>query len=263
MPLTPAKNDFLRSIRPHDAAGHHYRDDFAYLAYAALYDFAAAQIEHLRVLDAGCGLGFGSRILAQTARAVTAIDVDEAALQYARQHYQHPNLQFLHSDACRSDFADGTFDAIVCVEVIEHLPAALMTVLMQEWTRLLAPQGFIILSTPNRSVYDRISRTPDHINEMTVDAFFSMLKRVFREVSPYYQRKGEWDKFAAYYQIIHRDRLGLRHLIPAPLRRILKSKTASGRHASWPELWEQLQIHPATALSEVEDAVVQIALCQP
>ncbi len=262
MPLSPLKIDFLRSIRPRDAAGHSYRDDFAYLAYAALYDYAAAQVENLRVLDAGCGLGFGSRILAQTACTVTAIDVDKTALRHARQHYQHPNLQFLQADACRSGFADRTFDAIVCLEVIEHLPADMMTALMREWTRLLAPQGLIILSTPNQPVYDRISRTPGHINEMTVDAFFTMLKQAFREVAPHYQRKGEWDKFAAYYQMVHRDRLGLRHLIPAPLRRFLKSKTASGRHAPWPELWEQLQVHPAAALSEVEDAVVQIALCQ-
>lgn len=262
MPLSPSAFAFLRAIRPRDAAGHRYSDDFAYLASAALYTFASQHVRDLAVMDAGCGLGFGSRILAQTARCVHAIDCDEQALTHARAHCRQPNLTFIHADARYTALADHSLDAVVCFEMIEHLAPAHTSALFDEWKRLLAPGGLVILSTPNQPLYDRISRTRGHRNEMTVKTFFTLLRSHFPRVEPCYQRKGEWERLGAYYRRVQRDRFHLRRFLPGALRRFIRARGAPGRQAPWPELWAQLQVHRATALSELEDAVIQVALCR-
>src|ERR1041385_2327885 len=60
----------------------------------ARYTFAARLARGKRVLDAGCGAGYGAAALAETADSVAGVDVAEEAIEFARAHYQAGNLRF-------------------------------------------------------------------------------------------------------------------------------------------------------------------------
>ena len=60
----------------------------------ARYAFAARLARGKRALDAGCGAGYGSAELARAAQSVVGIDAAADAIEFARAHYQAPNLTF-------------------------------------------------------------------------------------------------------------------------------------------------------------------------
>ena len=126
---------------------------------------------------------------------------------------------------------------------------------------MLAPGGRLILSTPNQPVYDRISITPGHTNEMDVGTLFARLAEFFGEIEPWHQRKGELQRLGGYYGAIRSDRFGLRGLIPAGLRRALRRRLAPSHHGTWDELLDTLQVRRGGNLQALEDAVIQVAVC--
>ncbi len=86
------------------------------------YRFAAERARGLRVLDVGCATGYGSAILAEEASPVTAIDVFEDNLHYARAAFKRPNLTFRRHDIISDvPLNAAPFDAVVCFEVTEHV----------------------------------------------------------------------------------------------------------------------------------------------
>jgi len=106
---------------------------------------AAAGGRSLRVIDIGCGGGYVAHALAQRAHTVTAVDADASALAVARTRY--PAVEFRTLDLL-ADAGDGAaaYDLAVSLEVIEHLPRP--RALFVHATRLLRPDGRLILSTP-------------------------------------------------------------------------------------------------------------------
>jgi SAM-dependent methyltransferase len=96
-----------------------------------------------KLLDAGAGSGLLSKELAEIGFEVTAADIDRSFLRV-----EHPGIRFVEANFNGvTPFADGAFDYIVCLEMIEHVenPFALL----REFQRILRPGGTIILSTPN------------------------------------------------------------------------------------------------------------------
>ncbi|MBI5084258.1 MAG: methyltransferase domain-containing protein [Acidobacteria bacterium] len=155
----------------------------------ARYAFAARLARNKRVLDIGCGAGYGSAHLAQTAEHVLGLDVSEAAVESARGRYQAPNLQFLAAPAQQIPLDDHSFDLIVAFEVIEHLedwPA-----LLDQARRLLAPGGQFVVSTPNRDYYAETRRlagpNPFHVHEFDFEEFRRELSLVFPSVTLFLQ----------------------------------------------------------------------------
>src|SRR5690606_24231339 len=65
------------------------------------YDFAAVRLTGTRVLDMACGCGYGSDRLAELNpdKTVVGVDIDPAAIAFARAHYQRPNLSYICADA--------------------------------------------------------------------------------------------------------------------------------------------------------------------
>ena len=136
-----------------------------------------------RVLDAGCGSGYGAAQLAglDPALQVVGIDLSEEALAYARPRYGGPNLHFAHGDCLALEFADGEFDLVMGFEVLEHLtePAAFL----QQARRVLRPSGHLLVSTPNRRYYSGERRyvNPFHTREYDASEFDSLLGGFFPE----------------------------------------------------------------------------------
>lgn len=151
----------------------------------ARYTFAARLCRGKRVLDAGCGAGYGSAELAHAAQSVVGVDRAPEAVDFARANYRLPNLSFEQASCTNLPHPDGSFDLVVAFEVIEHLDN--WRGFLLEARRLLAPGGQFIVSTPNKLYYTE-SRGPDganpfHVHEFGFEEFRSELKSVFPNVT--------------------------------------------------------------------------------
>lgn len=105
----------------------------------------------LRFLDVGCGGGLVSEPLARLGAAVTGIEPAEDNIAAARAHAAEGGLDIDYRAVRAEDLVEegATFDAVVCLEVIEHVPDphAFVSIL----ARLTRPGGLVLLSTLNRT----------------------------------------------------------------------------------------------------------------
>jgi len=161
------------------------------------YRFCQQFVSGKRVLDAACGIGYGSRLLAEAgAQRVHAIDISSEAIAAAQAHYEHPNIHFEVRDLL-SLSAIGYYDVVVSFETIEHLADT------QRYLRViqdcLKPGGLYFVSTPNRAVsnpqatrFDK-PKNPFHQIEWTPGEFGELLGEYFvvQEIygqHPYYYK---------------------------------------------------------------------------
>jgi 2-polyprenyl-3-methyl-5-hydroxy-6-metoxy-1,4-benzoquinol methylase len=131
-----------------------------------------------RVLDAGCGVGYGTAMLA-AADAAEAIGIDIAQEAVTAASASHPTLEFVACDIHSLPFDDGRFDLVVCFEVIEHVEG--QDEVIAELARVLAPRGVLAISSPNRGVYP--SGNPHHLHEYVPEELRAALARQFAHVA--------------------------------------------------------------------------------
>jgi SAM-dependent methyltransferase len=172
-------------------------NDDLWAEHIARYAFAARFAAGARVLDIGCGTGYGTAELAQQAQTVTGIDVSDDALAYAREHYPIPNAKFFAASATAVPFSSASFDLITAFEVIEHLDN--WHDLLIEARRLLHPNGTLLVSTPNKLYYaeSRASEGPNpfHAHEFEFAEFRDALGAVFPHVTILLQNRLESQAF--------------------------------------------------------------------
>jgi GT2 family glycosyltransferase/SAM-dependent methyltransferase/peptidoglycan hydrolase CwlO-like protein len=153
------------------------------IAYEHLHRYAlcAQHVAGKRVLDLACGTGYGTAILGAQGGKVTGVDISAAAIRLARKRHGSDNVTFVIADCFDLPFAAGSFDVVVANEMIEHV--ADHDALIAEARRVLVPGGMLLVSTPNKPVYNRF-KTPNafHISEMDQPEFTGLLGRHFRHV---------------------------------------------------------------------------------
>ncbi len=139
------------------------------------------------VLEIGFGDGYGSNFLAQSASAVTGIDLFEANVTAASMKYRSAHLKFLRMDATELKFQDSFFDQVVSFQVIEHIPQALLGRYLEEIRRVLRPGGTAYLSTLNlkKNLKDGKSyeKSPHHDKEFLPEEFRAILAEHFVDVT--------------------------------------------------------------------------------
>jgi ubiquinone/menaquinone biosynthesis C-methylase UbiE len=139
------------------------------------YRWAATVAAGKQVLDAGCGAGYGTAMLAQGgASRVIGLDVDPSTITAAAERYGHPDeVDFVVGDLRELPFAAASFDQVVCFEAIEHVER--QEAAMDELRRVLRDEGHLLLSSPNRDVFP--PGNPHHVHEYTPQE----LERALRE----------------------------------------------------------------------------------
>ena len=75
----------------------------------------------MNVLDIGCGIGITSKHMADAGATVTAVDIAEDLIGYAKEHLAHKHVTYIANDIKDMEFKDK-FDLIVFADVFEHLP---------------------------------------------------------------------------------------------------------------------------------------------
>jgi 2-polyprenyl-6-hydroxyphenyl methylase/3-demethylubiquinone-9 3-methyltransferase len=105
------------------------------------------------VLDVGCGAGLLAEPLARLGASVTGLDASPELIAVARGHARAGGLAIDYRAGELADL-DGQFDLITCMEVIEHVadPAAFL----KDLAARLAPDGMLILSTPNATGWSKL-----------------------------------------------------------------------------------------------------------
>lgn len=152
------------------------------------YALAARWCAGARTLDAACGEGYGSAMLASSAGSVEGVDVSAAAIEHASQRYGNlAGINFQVADCTALPYADDEFDRVVSFETLEHL--AEHDRLLGEFRRVLKPDGCLILSSPDKAVY---SDAQDSVNEYHVKELYrNELESLVQRHFPAYRLLGQ------------------------------------------------------------------------
>ncbi len=141
--MTEAPKDVVR--RGYDAVSHAYRaDDAGDGPYAPWIAALLGRLpDRADVLDLGCGCGVPvARALSAAGHAVTGVDLSEVQVRRARALV--PHATFHRADAAGLDLPDASFDAVVCLYMLIHLPLDEQPALLSRIARWLRPGGTLL-----------------------------------------------------------------------------------------------------------------------
>jgi 2-polyprenyl-3-methyl-5-hydroxy-6-metoxy-1,4-benzoquinol methylase len=111
-------------------------------------ELLTGDISGKRLLDAGCGTGWFSKLSVERGAIVTSMDIGENLLSKVALKC---NSERVLGSILNIPFEDNVFDIVVSSEVIEHVSDPYLA--MQELFRVLKPGGVMVLTTPNKIWY--------------------------------------------------------------------------------------------------------------
>jgi SAM-dependent methyltransferase len=150
------------------------------------YHFALPMALGKRILDYGCGTGYGTNFLYRRATppTLTGVDVSDAAIAFCKASYDDIADSFFLLKPGRLPFADDSFELITLFQVIEHVQDD--HGLIGELHRVLAPAGVLLITTPNVefSGEDPLSPSnPHHIREYDSKSLSQLCTPIFHGVT--------------------------------------------------------------------------------
>jgi SAM-dependent methyltransferase len=226
--------------------------NWLYYEHLSRYKFASRYAISKLVLDTGCGAGYGTHYLSDFAARVIGIDLSEEAIEKAESAFKKDNLEFMRMDCTALDFEGGMFDAVCSFEVLEHIGES--DIFLSEIKRVLADDGVIMLSTPNKAVQLAGRDNPHHVREYYMDELHELLSRHFRTVELYGEH---WTSPVARFKKLaqHNVLIGRINSLLTATRRAVMPKTPSflkkGLEDSYP-----------ITRDSVEKAPVFVAVCR-
>ena len=197
----------------------------------SFYRFAAERTGGCEaVLDAGCGTGLGTDLLAERSELVVGVDVKAPVLAYAdHRSAAEPRPRYAAMDAGSLGFPSAVFDAVVVNELLEHLPDH--RPFLDEAVRVLRPGGLLVCATVNGAHTFGAGEDPlnrNHFREFDAAGFRRELAGWFDRVEVLGQEPGEaFDGFRRHPVARGVERflleLGIKHRIPPRLRMRVRS----------------------------------------
>ncbi|HET8940980.1 MAG TPA: class I SAM-dependent methyltransferase [Rudaea sp.] len=153
------------------------------------YAFARSFAAGKRVLDAACGEGYGSALLANVATSVLGVDIAQTAIEHARKRYAtQSNLTFVRGDCTELEVKPGCIDLVVSFETLEHVAA--QEALINGFARALSDDGILIVSSPDKRTYSDANgfRNEFHVRELYRDELLALLGAHFPHVRLFGQK---------------------------------------------------------------------------
>ena len=158
-------------------------DPKSFLFALSRYRFASRMtIRCSSVLELGCSEGIGVSLLAPPRMRYTGVDIDRQALRVAENLWSGTACRFIKDDFLGKTY--GTFDAVVCLDVIEHIDRSHEMSFTATLSGNLHDQGLAIVGTPNSTAAAYASKHSKaaHINLYSADRLKAVLSSVFNNV---------------------------------------------------------------------------------
>lgn len=160
-----------------------------FAAHESVYYFAQQFARGRRIVDAACGTGYGSALLASRARSVLGIDQSKARVRFAQRTFKRANLEFRVGDIECFDFGSDHFDLCVCSNTLEHLesPQAFLRAVKAG----LGPRGLVLVVVPPVYSEDdnkRCLANKFHVTSRSVRGWFELFQTEGWQVEPYLHR---------------------------------------------------------------------------
>lgn len=152
------------------------------------YQFARQFVADKVVLDAACGEGYGSDILARDAAKVYGIDISEESIIHAKNKYDNKRISYQVASVCELPFDTDSFDVVVSFETLEHIDEASQLQFLQEIQRVLKKDGILVISTPNHRVYKQRGENHFHVRELEYREFKTLLEEKFANITFFSQQ---------------------------------------------------------------------------
>lgn len=133
------------------AAGYTWHDDPRRLVFMlSRYKFVAKMLDGFeRVLEVGCGDGFGTRIVAQAVKSIVGVDFDDAYIDSAKEtHNSRFDINYLQHDMLVGP-VNGCFDAVFALDVLEHIEENNEELFLKNCLSGLGSNGVCIIGMPS------------------------------------------------------------------------------------------------------------------
>jgi 2-polyprenyl-3-methyl-5-hydroxy-6-metoxy-1,4-benzoquinol methylase len=141
--------------------------------------------EPASLLDVGCGEGVLVQRLAERmgSRRVVGVDLEEDSIQAGWSQHRAANLEYRALDGVELPFADGEFDLVSAIEVLEHVPDPLRS--LAEMSR--CAERHLLVSVPREPLWRALNmargaywaelgNTPGHLNHWSRRSFIELLR---------------------------------------------------------------------------------------
>jgi len=166
---------------------YNFRNDPKRLGFVlSRYKFAAKMAcMNANVLELGCSEGIGATVLSETAKSYTGVDLDKSAIDTAKENLQGSNFNFIYDDFIGKQY--GSFDAVVNMDVIEHIDPKFEDQFFETILKNLSENGICVIGTPNITAdkYASEASKLGHINLYSQERLKSCLKKYFHQVFPF------------------------------------------------------------------------------
>ncbi len=163
----------------------HQTDPLLALEHYHRYCFASRFVTGKRVLDIACGEGYGSAFLSQRAGEVVGIDSDIDTINRARDKYSSIRNLIFANGRCQDVWSgQGSFDAIISFETLEHLDENDQQIFLSSVRQSLNSNGLFIVSSPDRDEYASAFEQKNrfHRYERTFSELDAFLRGYFKNV---------------------------------------------------------------------------------
>ncbi|KKS97785.1 MAG: methyltransferase type 12 [Candidatus Gottesmanbacteria bacterium GW2011_GWA2_43_14] len=151
----------------------------------ARYKFVARHFSGKKsVLEIGCGDAFGTPIVAQFVRELTAIDIDSSIIISNKNRLSTiKNIKFQEMDI-RKAVPAGKYDGIFALDVIEHIESEYNDLFFRQILKCIKEKGILILGTPNQTAERYASKRSReyHVNLQSYESLKTMMNKYFRQV---------------------------------------------------------------------------------